>query len=93
MGIELKHGDFYEEGFNQRLSKEHVVEALRQMEAELRELRADKARLDWLDSINPVGCFDGWIDAGEMSHAVTVWTDGEGRSVRSAIDSARKELE
>lgn len=34
MGIELRHGKFCENGGTQKLSKEHVLEALRQLEAQ-----------------------------------------------------------
>ena len=43
--IELKHNKFYERGFSQALSKEHVVEAIAQLEARITELEADRETL------------------------------------------------
>ena len=52
-----------------------------------RELLRDRARPDWIDSIGPVGCIDGWVEAGPSSHTVTILLDGDTTS-REAIDAA-----
>lgn len=69
---------------------EAVITSLR---AELDAAMADKIRLDWLDWINPIGCWDGWVDEGELSRSVTVAPSGEGGSIRECIDAAREEKE
>ncbi len=73
---------------------EHVKDAAEDYRSQATRLRKDEKRLDWLDSIRPIGCWDGWVEAGEQSHAVTVWInaeEGETNVVRQAIDTAESE--
>ena len=72
-----------------------AADEIEKLRAQVEKLEKDKARLDWLDSINPIGCWDGWIEKGESSHAVSVWVGSTAsnsiRTVRAAIDAARGE--
>lgn len=69
-------GNSYVE-FIQNAAKD-AAELLRQRDAEIAALREDKERLDWLES-----------ERGIRSPRLD-WMDGDGESLRQAIDAARR---
>lgn len=63
------------------------------LKVELAAVMEDRKRLDWLESIRPIGCWDGWVEAGDHSRQATVFVnaeEGESNVVRDAIDAARQ---
>jgi len=69
MGIELRHGKFYDHQ-GQRVSKQHMVEAVAQLEAQLAEREAEveglKQQQQWIDEVGPPNHPDderAWVPA------------------------------